>query len=725
MERLDEDDPREIGGYLVLGRLGAGGMGRVYLARTPGHRKVALKVIHPHLAGEPGFRSRFAREVATARRVSGAFSAAVVDADPEAEVPWMATEYLAGPTLRQAVVEGGPLRKRELHGLAAALAEGLAAIHGAGLVHRDLKPGNIVLVGDGPRVIDFGIAKALDAVEATHTARGFGTLAYVSPEQALGGAATEASDVFSLGSVLFFAATGEPPFGTAPQASVIHRIVDREPDLERVPEGLRSPLAALLDKDPEDRPSAREAVRALGGAPEAIRWEPEGAVDRLVVDSEWETERLTEPPPEPVRPTDRSTGQTPGPRVGRGRAAAYADGALAVVVSVALVVSLASDGVPEPVGAEADSGPEAGNEAEADAGNGAGDEEVEYPELPLSVLEPVEANPLDVEFDADLTRGISPSGEVFAWAPPEELEPVHFVSLPSVPEVETAGNNRSYEVPRHLAVADRPWFWGTVYEDGSSVMNISSDGYPESDDGDAHHGYTAVDIDALGHVPVVGAGDGTFGTRFGEGRLAHTHRNPDGSRAVPAAVDAVAVDREGEYMAGAAAVGNDRSIRVVPLEGQDRNAGDDLYVSPEQVREAELLPTGEAADGSPGGPGEASDAGDEVTAMEIGPDGAVVVFAVGTAVFRWNTGDDTAEPLPRGAGDGVVGSLALSPDGTLAAASGETGAVNVWHVPSAQRVATMEVPEGPAPVAFTEDGGALRTVDAENVFTEWDVGGLV
>ena len=331
---------------------------------------------------------------------------------------------------------------------------------------------------------------------------------------------------------------------------------------------------------------------------------------------------------------------------------------------------------------------------------------------------------LRVDFGPEVVRGISLSGEVFAWAPPDELEPVHFVSLPTVLQVHTFGNNRSREVPRHLSVADAPWYWGTVYENGSSVVNRSGDVDPvvSSVPGD---GRTAVALDSGGHRPVVGTENGAFGLRFREDGPQHTHRNPNGTRALPSAVDAVAVDREGDHVASAAAVGDDRNIRVVPLEGDDSATGRDLYVSPEEVREAETLPTGEAPDGTPGGPGQVSEAGEEVTAMAVGPDREVVVFAVGAAVFRWDTGRDSVEPLPRAAGDGVVDSVAISPDGVLAAASGPEGAVNVWHAPSGQRVATMAKPEGGAPLAFTEDGDALRTVDAENVFTEWDVSELL
>jgi len=214
MDALRSGDPGRVGGYRLLGRLGAGGMGQVFLGVSPGGRKVAVKLIHQVHGGTAEFRERFAREIEAAQRVGGFHTAPVVDADPHADPPWMVTAYIEGPSLQQAVSQDGPLPPGRLRALGAGLAEGLGAIHARGLVHRDLKPANVILADDGPRIIDFGVARAVDATTGSTSADTvMGTVAYMSPEQVRGGAAGPASDVFALGSVLAFAATGRPPFG--------------------------------------------------------------------------------------------------------------------------------------------------------------------------------------------------------------------------------------------------------------------------------------------------------------------------------------------------------------------------------------------------------------------------------------------------------------------------------------------------------------------------------
>ncbi|MFC7329895.1 WD40 repeat domain-containing serine/threonine protein kinase [Marinactinospora rubrisoli] len=281
MQPLTSEDPAAVGRYRLVARLGAGGMGRVYLARSPGGRDVALKVVHRDIAADPRFRQRFAREADIAQRVSGAFTAAVLDADPEAEVPWLATEYLAGPTLSAAVRRAGPLTESALAPLAAALAEALDAIHRAGLVHRDLKPGNILLSAQGPRVIDFGIAAAADGVALTRTGEAFGTLGYASPEQVQAAGTGPAGDVFSLGGVLLFAATGRPPFGTGAAATLVYRVVHEDPDLTGVPDRFRDLVAACLDKRPGRRPTPRQILRTLPPVGEADGWLPAPVVEQI------------------------------------------------------------------------------------------------------------------------------------------------------------------------------------------------------------------------------------------------------------------------------------------------------------------------------------------------------------------------------------------------------------------------------------------------------------
>src|SRR5580692_12445965 len=197
MDALQPDDPRQVGRYRLLRRLGTGGMGRVFLGHSPGGRLVAVKLIRAELADDPGFRLRFAQEVAAARRVGGIFTAPVVDADPDGPQPWLVTAYVDGPSLAEAVVAQGPMPVDSVLILAAGLAEGLGAVHAAGVVHRDLKPSNVLLAADGPRVIDFGISRAVDATHLTRTGMIIGSPAFMSPEQVEGSAVGPTSDVFS------------------------------------------------------------------------------------------------------------------------------------------------------------------------------------------------------------------------------------------------------------------------------------------------------------------------------------------------------------------------------------------------------------------------------------------------------------------------------------------------------------------------------------------------
>jgi serine/threonine protein kinase/sugar lactone lactonase YvrE len=266
MEGLQRGDPASVGGYQLLGRLGAGGMGQVFLGVSPSGRRVAVKLIHPMHAGTEQFRERFAREIEAARRVGGFHTAPVVDADPQADPPWMVTAYIDGPSLQEAVGRYGPLPSARVRALGAGLAEGLAAIHAHGLIHRDLKPGNVIVAEDGPRIIDFGIARAVDSTGLTSTGTVVGTFSYMSPEQVRGDPVMPASDVFSLGCVLGFAATGRAPFGSDTAATVVFRIVNQPPDLAGLADQeLGTLIQACLAKSPEDRPTVRAVLAALTG----------------------------------------------------------------------------------------------------------------------------------------------------------------------------------------------------------------------------------------------------------------------------------------------------------------------------------------------------------------------------------------------------------------------------------------------------------------------------
>lgn len=259
--------PATVGPYRVLRLLGSGGMGRVYLAATRAGRPVAVKVVRESYAQDPRFRERFRAETEAAFKVSGAFTAPVLAADPDAALPWLATAYLPAPSLSDAVTAHGAMPEQMVRALAAGLAEALAAIHAAGLVHRDLKPSNILLTEDGPRVIDFGIARAVDASGLTGTGQILGTAGYMPPEQISGRTCTAAGDVFSLGATLAFAAAGRGPFGASGLHILLYRTVHEEPDLDGTPEALREPLSACLAKEPWRRPQVPQLAELFGAPP--------------------------------------------------------------------------------------------------------------------------------------------------------------------------------------------------------------------------------------------------------------------------------------------------------------------------------------------------------------------------------------------------------------------------------------------------------------------------
>ncbi|MEU2293506.1 bifunctional serine/threonine-protein kinase/ABC transporter substrate-binding protein [Streptomyces bacillaris] len=283
MEPLRSTDPARIAGHRILGRLGAGGMGVVLLGRSPGGALVAIKLIRAEYADDAGFRTRFRREVAIARQVRNRWAVPVVDADTEAPAPWLATEFVPGPPLSEAVGSGGPLPERSVRALGSMLAEALEAVHGAGLVHRDVKPGNVLLGLDGPRLIDFGIARALDDTVLTATDAIVGSPGFLSPEQAQGRRIGPPSDVFSLGCVLVYAATGGRPFGSGPVEAMLFRTVHDPAELGALPPGLRPVVEASLSKDPEGRPTAGDIRRAFAEDASGGSWLP-GPVTHLIAE---------------------------------------------------------------------------------------------------------------------------------------------------------------------------------------------------------------------------------------------------------------------------------------------------------------------------------------------------------------------------------------------------------------------------------------------------------
>ncbi|WP_060178279.1 serine/threonine-protein kinase [Streptomyces sp. IMTB 1903] len=372
MEQVGPGSPTHVGPFEVVGVLGQGGMGRVLLAAGPDGRLVAVKQVLAHFADDEGFRARFRREVAASRKVSAAYTAAVIDADPDAPTPWLASVFVPGPSLGAVVKAAGVLPEDVVRRLAAGLTSALAEIHRAGLVHRDLKPDNVLLAEDGVRVIDLGIARATEDEaegEAGLTRTGFvvGSPAYMSPEQAEGHPLTPASDVFSLGSVLVMALTGRSPFAGTSTLKTLYEVAHGEPDLGAVPAGLRDLVARCLAKDPAARPSPAELRELIGQVtPSGRQWpsavyemlsEQRTRIDGLlegrpaVAAPEPEPERepasashpvpvpamstpgtpmpVPQVPPQPTAPPD--TGRPERPRRGRRRVAAWvAAGALLV-----------------------------------------------------------------------------------------------------------------------------------------------------------------------------------------------------------------------------------------------------------------------------------------------------------------------------------------------------------------------------------------------------------
>ncbi|MFJ8546378.1 serine/threonine-protein kinase [Streptomyces sp. NPDC093586] len=349
MQNLGGGDPQRIGAYRLLGRLGAGGMGQVYLARSDRGRTVAVKLVREELAAQEEFRRRFRQEVESARRVGGYWTAPVLDADTEAAVPWVATGYVAGPSLQQVVGhDHGALPERSVRTLAAGLAYALQDIHAAGIVHRDLKPSNVLVTIDGPRVIDFGIARALETVTdggLTRTGALVGSPGFMAPEQVRGDRITPACDVFCLGSILVYAATGDLPFGTAGSGvhALMFRIAQEEPDLEGVPEGIADLVRDCLKKDPAARPSLAEVLERTGAQDTVAEgrsrdpWLPSALVAQLgrhaVQLLDTEDPQDTENPQDAGAPGSPAQGSpapgppAPGPPVAGGSAAAVASAA--------------------------------------------------------------------------------------------------------------------------------------------------------------------------------------------------------------------------------------------------------------------------------------------------------------------------------------------------------------------------------------------------------------
>ncbi len=358
---LRPDDPTEISEYKLRARLGSGGMGDVYLSFTRGGIPVAIKVVKRQFADDAEFRRRFRREIAAARQVHGRFTAPVLDADPEAEIPWLAVAYIAGPSVQTAVGENGPFPPFSVFRLLAGAAEGIVAVHAAGLIHRDLKPANVLLADDGPRVIDFGIAHAANSSTLTGTGMSIGTPAFMAPEQVRGNKVTAATDIFALGHLAVFAASGHTAFGEGNTDAMFYSLLHEPPDLDGCPDAVREIASSCLAKDPADRPGL---IDIMGFARHAI----DGDTMRLASES-WlpqpvaatlpdydtkaippvslhEAETRVSAPAQPAAPTVQPNGPAavPAPRRGLLRPAVTIPAAILIAAAVVIGFLLGNSG---------------------------------------------------------------------------------------------------------------------------------------------------------------------------------------------------------------------------------------------------------------------------------------------------------------------------------------------------------------------------------------------
>ena len=711
MEALQPGDPPSVGGYQLLGRLGAGGMGQVFLGVSPGGRKVAVKLIHSVHARDAQFRERFAREIEAAQRVGGFHTALVVDADPRADPPWMVTAYIEGPSLQEAVDLNGPLPPGTVRALGAGLAEGLGAIHACGLVHRDLKPGNVIMAADGPRIIDFGIARVIDASTGiTTTGAVVGTVSYMSPEQIRGEVAGPASDVFSLGGVLGFAATGRPPFGADSAVSIMFRVVGQPPDLDAVPDGaLREVIAACLAKTPGNRPVVRAVLAALsrpgpagvalGSPAPAAHRAPAGAVPaaagyRASTQPPASAPAATGPvrealpprgtvPPAGAPPTGAARSRAGHARRSRRRTArlvaAVAVGAAAV--AVILVVSLVSGGTPQ---AGARHGPSAAASAGSTATTrgrpntgetGAGGTTL-VRDLTLH-HDPANVGLNDIRFSAN--------GKLLADTGPDEHVYVWNLATGTLAHALTTPNSNI-----------------VIPEFSPDGMLLASSAGPTSDDVDLWDVATGQRITTLtnptepvGLNKLVFSPDGKL-LAVGDGghvcvwNLATDTRIAD--LTTPGTViNAMAFSPDGTLLATSTVTG---SYSANPVQLWDVATSEPVATPLAGIQAVEYS---------------------GVQGVVFSPDGKLLAASGGGGnIYLWSVASGSlAGTIPR-AGEGIL-PLTFSPDGRLLAAAvwGSTDRAYIWNAATGMRVYTFTDPGGYAvsDVAFSPDGKLLAFVD--------------
>ncbi|MFB8764862.1 WD40 repeat domain-containing serine/threonine protein kinase [Nocardiopsis alba] len=677
MDPLHPTDPPYVGRYRLTARLGSGGMGQVYLARTASGRGLVIKVVRPELASEDGFRARFAREAEAARRVGGFHTAQVVDADHEADPPWIATAHIPGLTLVQAVREHGPLDPPALRILATGLAEGLDAIHRCGLVHRDLKPANIILATDGPRIIDFGVARPMDADSMTTHGTVFGTLPYMSPEQTESSRVGPASDIFSLGSVLAFAATGTGPFTGGTMAETLRRLLGPPPDPGEIDPAIRELIRDCWDHDPGRRPTPElilarfeaDDLHTPGTSPHFAPSEESSALPSVPTDSgqtppspsaapvtargdlshhtreQTSSPKLREEATTPPRAADTDSGEK------RPRKGLYIGAA--AVTALALVSALLlwrSDigGAEDPAQAEE-------GRVKGPAPIGEHDDHV---------------NTVAFDSDGDTVATAGSDGTARLW----DVETGDLIATP-----------KSFD--GHV--------WSVAFSpDDATVASVHSDGTAQ-----------LWDIETEEPTPLPGHTGYVRSVAFG----------PDGSTV--------------------ATTSDDRTTRL--WNGRTGEFVDTLDGHTDTVNSVDFGPGGfnlatASKDGTAriwdietGEPYATLDGHDDsVWSVAFSPEGAFVATASEDGTARiWNAG--TGEPrIILDGHDGPVNTVAFSPDGTLLATGDGSGAARLWDAKTGEAVTTLEGEHTDAvwSVAFSPDGATLATASDDGTVLLWDIG---
>ena len=693
MDSLRPGDPVRVGSYRLTGRLGEGGMGRVYLGLSPGGRQVAVKVIHPAHASDQQFRERFAREIEAARRVGGFHTASVVDADPSADPPWMVTAYIHGRSLADTVRVDGPLSVDQICTLGAGLAEGLAAIHACGLVHRDLKPSNVILADDGPRIIDFGIAKAAGSSAMTTAGVVVGTYSYMSPEQVEGHVAGPDSDVFALGCTLAYAATGRSPFGDDSIAMVVHRIASEPPNLDGVSDahGLRQLIGECLAKSPGDRPSLSAIVIRLGedeapaAAPASGNWwesiptSTTGSGQNAVTNQppQFPTPPPQYPTPPPQYPTPPLYPGTPAQAGGgrRRRGVLIGSGVAVIAVIAAVLGVLLGSGHPKAT--HLSSGRATPNPTVSPT--------VPPPAQPEATLhDPGGKDVFGLTFGSDTVLATGDrNGSLYLW------------NLTKKSLTATLRNRSSDSVN------------GTAYDPNSGVFAAA---------------------DANGDIYLWNASNGG---------LTATLTNPKGG-----GNDSVAFSPDGGFVAAGNSDGSTYlwaiaagKLSSTPTSSLHDPSGKNVYgiaFSPQ----GGLLATGDTngntylwnfATGKlistfhdPNSKG--------LYDVAFSPDGSLLAVsdAVGSSsagvVYLWNVTTGKLTATLQSVDSGAYANIAFSPNGKVIAGADTNGAVTLWSVPKGKLIANLQDPSGQdlIGVAFSPDGKTVATSDTSGDTFLWN-----